>query len=88
MTHNEAEAWREFYRANPFDDFHRFYRPAALVAAASSDGKVRERLEWLAPSELMNGSNAEEAEVIEERGYSAADVSTLRALGMKPPRSI
>lgn len=50
MTQAEFEGWIEFYRRWPFDDLHRFYRPAALVAS-SMGGKVDQCLDWLQPSE-------------------------------------
>jgi hypothetical protein len=48
MTQAEFEGWQEFYVRYPFDDFHRFHRPAALVAS-SFGGKLPDMLEWLAP---------------------------------------
>lgn len=36
LTEEEIEYWREFYRLYPFDDLHRFHRPAALVFSASA----------------------------------------------------
>lgn len=50
MTNAEFESWIEFYRRWPFDDRHRFHRPAALVAATNG-GKVEQYLEWLQPQE-------------------------------------
>lgn len=41
--------WVEFYRAYPFDDFHRFHRPAALVAGSLGGGELQPRLDWLQP---------------------------------------
>ena len=48
MTEAEFEGWREFYRLYPFDDFHVYHRPAALVAA-SFGGKYEEAIAFLAP---------------------------------------
>ena len=31
LTDEELTYWREFYRLYPFDDLHRYHRPAALV---------------------------------------------------------
>ena len=36
MTRDEYESWKSFYRLYPFDDFHRFHRPAALIASMQS----------------------------------------------------
>lgn len=41
-------SWRAFYRLFPFDDLHRFHRPAALVAS-SMGGDLKSRLAWLQP---------------------------------------
>lgn len=49
MTRVEFERWVDFYMAQPFDDFHRIHRPAALVSA-SMGGDIKDKLEWLQPS--------------------------------------
>lgn len=53
MTQPEFEAWAEFYRRWPFDDRHRYYRPAVLVAGALGGGQdvAETRMEWLQPSD-------------------------------------
>jgi len=51
MTQAEFMRWSEFYRSYPFDDFHRFHRPAALIARSFSGGEMRPLLEWLQPRE-------------------------------------
>lgn len=69
MTQREFEAWREFYLVSPFDDRHRFHRPAALVA--SMNGKkmeTQDALDWLSPEPSFGD-------------LSDADVATVRALG-------
>jgi hypothetical protein len=68
MPQSEFEAWIEFYRMYPFDDFHRFHRPAALVSIAIGGGDVQERLDWLQPDRGTEGMNE-------------ADAATMRALG-------
>lgn len=73
MPQVEFESWREFYRLFPFDDLHRFHRPAALVAS-SMGGDLKNRLDWLQP-EPTSGD------------WSDADARTMAALGVKPPRS-
>lgn len=70
MTQPEFLAWREFYCNFPFDDFHRFHRPAALVAQSMGGGDMQERLNWLQP----DPRNA---------GMTEADMNTLRAFGYK-----
>jgi hypothetical protein len=51
----------------PFDDFHRFHRPAALLSVSMAGGDVQDRLDWLAPDPA-------------EAGMSAADRRTVRAM--------
>lgn len=75
MSHAEFVAWREFYRQAPFDDLHRFHRPAAMVATSMAGGDVQARLEWLAPPRQEPTAP----------GYSAADMATFKAFGVKPP---
>lgn len=72
MTPAEFRAWVDFYVGQPFDDLHRYHRPAALVAASFS-GKLEEKLEWLAPSQ---GSDE----------YTDADLRTMKAFGFTPPK--
>lgn len=72
MTQVEFERWQQFYLQSPFDDLHRFHRPAALVAASFS-GKLEEKLEWLCPPRA-------------DDEYTDADLKTFRAFGLKPPR--
>lgn len=68
MSEAEFSAWVQFYRLYPFDDFHRFHRPAALVSVALGGGEVQERLDWLQPDRGTEG-------------MSDADMATMRALG-------
>ncbi len=70
MTQPEFLEWVEFYRLYPFDDFHRFHRPAALVAQSLGGGDMQIRLDWLQP----DARNAE---------LDDADLRTLRAFGFK-----
>lgn len=69
MTQREFRDWIAFYRAHPFDDLHRYHRPAALVAQAMGGGEIQDKLDWLHPPQWS-----------EE--LSAADVQTMRALGI------
>lgn len=70
MTRPEFLAWIEFYRLFPFDDLHRFHRPAALVSQSFSGGDIQSRLDWLQP----DARNAD---------LEDADLKTLRAFGFK-----
>lgn len=69
---DEFEDWLEFCALYPIDDFHRYHRPAALISIGMGGGDVGERLEWLQPTPSGD--------------FSAADLSTLKALGITPPR--
>jgi hypothetical protein len=68
MTDVEFQGWVEFYKLYPFDDFHRFHRPAALVAQSLGGGEIQARLEWLQPDRTTEG-------------MTDADVATMRAFG-------
>lgn len=70
MTQPEFIAWVEYFRLYPFDDLHRFHRPAALVAQSLGGGEIHTRLDWLHP----DPRNAQ---------LGDADLTTLRALGFK-----
>lgn len=72
MTEAEFRSWGEYYKMSPFDDLHRFYRPAALVARSMSGGEVSDLLEWLQPRPDV-------------KDWTQADINTFKALGIKPP---
>ncbi len=55
MTQQEFTDWCDFFALYPFDDFHRFHRPAALVSIGMSGGDMAERLEWLQPDPQTAG---------------------------------
>lgn len=71
MTHAEFVWWREFYKLHPFDDHHRYHRPAALVSA-SMGGDVESKLNWLSPP-VWSGE------------YGEADMNTIKAFGFSRP---
>lgn len=70
MPQRELQGWREFFVLYPFDDRHRYHKPAALIAAVMG-GKFEERMEFLSPRPRP-------------LGYSEADANTLAAFGIKP----
>ena len=70
MPQAEFLGWIEFYKANPFDDFHRFHRPAALIARSVAGGEIQPLLDWLQPDPRNTGMDT-------------ADMNTLRAFGYK-----
>jgi hypothetical protein len=70
MTQPEFMAWIEFYKLNPFDDYHRFHRPAAMIAHKQSGTPMDELLEWL---ERRKPASA---------ALSDADMTTMQAFGL------
>jgi hypothetical protein len=72
MSQAEFIQWIEFYKLTPFDDYHRFQRPAVLVAA-SMGADMKQAIAWLQPEP-------------EFEGYSDADINTFKALGIKPTK--
>jgi hypothetical protein len=75
MTRPEFLTWIEFYKLFPFDDRYRYHRPAALISHAIAGGDIDLKLEWLQPEHAAPAGN-----------YSAADLATMKAFGVKPPR--
>ncbi|MDD3757705.1 MAG: hypothetical protein PHN76_06030 [Advenella sp.] len=73
MSRAEFERWQEFYLQQPFDDLHRYHRPAALMAVKMGGGKFGEYVDL-----LVNDSSKPE--------ISDADMNTFAALGMAPPK--
>ena len=49
VTAEEMEEWHLYYEMHPFDDYHRYHRPAALVSCSLSGGEINEALKWLHP---------------------------------------
>jgi len=70
LSQREFGDWMTFYRAHPFDDHHRYHRPAALVARSMSGGEIQPLLDWLHPPTWSDG-------------LEQSDINTLRALGIK-----
>lgn len=71
MTQAEYLSWVDFYRLAPFDDLHRYHRPAAMISVSMSGGSVEERLQWLQPEPIPDG-------------MTQADFNTFKALGFDP----
>lgn len=68
MPQSEYEAWIEFYRLYPFDDYHIHYRPAALVCTAFGGGEVQPRLDWLQPDRASEGTADDDADLLRAFG--------------------
>jgi hypothetical protein len=77
MVPSEFRAWHEFYKLAPFDDMHRYHRPAALIARSIGGGDIKPLLEWLAPTP----ESRKEAAM---GGLSEEDMKTLAAFGFTP----
>ncbi len=71
MTAAEFARWVAYYRRHPFDDRHRYHRPAALVARSMSGADINDLLDWLHPPAAAEG-------------LSEADLRTLKAFGIRP----
>lgn len=74
MTVAEFQSWQEYYAEAPFDDHHRFHRPAALVSLSMSGGTAKDKFDFLVPP-WTGGA-----------GYSQADLNTFAAFGVEPPK--
>lgn len=73
MTQAEFSRWVEFYKLHPFDDHHRFHRPASLIASRFGGGETQPLLDWLSPDPAT-------------ADMSDSDVKTIRALGFMRPQ--
>lgn len=78
MTPDEFSDWCSYYIAQPFDDLHRYHRPAALISASMGSGDMQEvienRINWLQPK------------ASQENQYSDVDMSFMKAMHVKPPK--
>ncbi|MDM0024074.1 hypothetical protein [Variovorax saccharolyticus] len=69
MTLPEFADWITFFKAQPFDDFHRFHRPAALVAGSLGGGDLQPRLDWLQPPP-DDGLNDADRDLFKAAGFT------------------
>lgn len=70
MSPAELDIWRDYYRLYPFDDHHRYHRPAAVMAS-SMGGDYQKNLDFLSPPAFGDE-------------FSDADITTMRAFGIDP----
>ena len=77
MPEADFQALREFYILDPFDDEHRFHRPAALVAAYMC-GKFEKNLAFLRPPPPPR--------VPESAKFSESDMRSMAAFGVPIPK--
>lgn len=47
MTEREFLDWCSFYESSPFDDAHRYHRPAALIAHSLGGADMQELVKYL-----------------------------------------
>ncbi|MFC3340011.1 phage tail assembly protein T [Paracandidimonas soli] len=73
MSYVEFCDWVAFYVAHPFDDEHRYHRPAALIAQSLAGGEMNEKLRWL------KGAIVDDDSMIDGE-FSEADRRTIAAL--------
>ncbi|MFW8567074.1 hypothetical protein [Orrella sp. 11846] len=72
MPVREFQSWKLFYKESPFDDHHRFHRPAVLVSSSMSRGNAKDKFEFLVPTPIPDD-------------MTSADMTTLAAFGLTPP---
>lgn len=73
MSEREFRKWVAFFKLFPFDDMHRYHRPAAAVCASFGGGPDRysKAIEFLAPEPVPEG-------------MTLADWNTYKAFGVRP----
>lgn len=70
MSPAELKLWNDYFDLYPFDDHHRYHRPAAQIAA-SMCGEFQKHLDFLSPPAFGDQ-------------YNDADIRTMRAFGFDP----
>ena len=68
ITYPEFQDWVEYYKDFPFDDFHRYYRPAALNALGKTKMGMQETLDWLQKPQVPDGMNEADLNVLKAFG--------------------
>ena len=77
MSLREYEGWIDYFNRHPFDDLHRYHRPAlgdTLIRGGVAFDRV---IEWMR-DDMTTKANEPTAE--------DADANTLRALGLSRPK--
>lgn len=75
MSDVEWQQWRWYYNRHPFDDAHRYHRPALARTMIHGGLTVQETLDWLDDGVPAAPMTPEEA-----------DANTLRAFGLQRPK--
>lgn len=58
----------QFFKQQPFDDFHRYHRPAALIAASMNGTEMDKLLDFLQPKVRIQYTDLE-MQIFETFGY-------------------
>jgi len=74
MSYNEFLSWQEYFAEAPFDDHHRYHRPAVLISQSMVGGDIKEKFDFLEPPQRAKSEGLEDF-----------DLQTLNAFGIKPP---
>lgn len=73
LTNKEYLDWVAYYKSYPFDDFHRFHRPAALLVSRGKNEQLDAALKFLDINSVLPGEiNMDE--------MSEADMSIIQNL--------
>lgn len=73
MTNKEFQDWISYYKSFPFDDFHRFHRPAALIVSKGKIDPLEESLKFLSINCVLSNE-------IDIEQMSEADISVLNQM--------
>jgi len=80
MSREEFDRWIEYFGRHPFDDRHRYHRPAILAGDLLREGvNVNVLLDWLQDDQ----ATPPEPKVATPE---EADANTLRAFGLSRPK--
>ncbi|QET71442.1 phage tail assembly protein T [Bordetella bronchiseptica] len=85
LTEAEFRSWQQFYQESPFDDLHRYHRPAAMLAQVQVGGDFPARLDWLVGGMGLRQDD-DQMPLLSDQ-FSEADLKSFAALGMKPSRA-
>jgi len=78
MSDREFNGWIDFYNRHPFDDRHRYHRPALIAGNLLREGvDVNVLLDWLEDGPVKGPQEVTPAQ---------ADDNTLRAFGLSRPK--
>lgn len=71
MTNKEYLDWVAYYKTYPFDDFHRFHRPTALIVSRGKQDQLEEALKYLDVNSVIPGE-------IDMEQLSESDMSVIQ----------